>query len=48
MKKSKIKTDWWSEITVEERNAIDKGIVDIKAGRVKPLKDVRNLYEKWF
>jgi hypothetical protein len=41
------KSDWWNEITEEEKIAIDKGLADIKAGRVKPHKEARKLYEKW-
>jgi len=41
------KLDWWDEITNEEKTAIDKGLGDIKAGRVKPHREVRKLYEKW-
>ena len=41
------KLDWWDEITDEEKNAVDKGLADIKVGRVKPHKEVRKLYEKW-
>lgn len=41
------KTDWWTEITEEERAAIDKGLEDIKAGRVTPHKEAKKLYEKW-
>ena len=41
------KVDWWDEITNEEKAAIDKGLADIKAGRVKPHKEARKLYEKW-
>jgi hypothetical protein len=41
------KTDWWDEITDEERAAIDKGLEDIKAGRVKPHREAKKLYEKW-
>ena len=41
------KLDWWDEITREEKNAIDKGRADIKAGQVKPHKEARKLYEKW-
>lgn len=41
------KSDWWHEITEEEKSAIDKGLADIKAGRVKPHKEARKLYEKW-
>ncbi len=41
------KLDWWDEITNEEKTAIDKGLADIKAGRVTPHKEARKLYEKW-
>jgi hypothetical protein len=41
------KLDWWNEITNEEKAAIDKGLADIKAGRVKPHKEAKKLYEKW-
>ena len=41
------KLDWWEEITSEEKDAIDKGLGDIKAGRVKPHKEARKIYEKW-
>jgi hypothetical protein len=41
------KLDWWNEITEEEKSAIDKGLADIKAGRIKPHKEARKLYEKW-
>ena len=39
--------DWWDQTTDEEKTAIDKGLADIKAGRVKPHKEARKLYEKW-
>ena len=41
------KLDWWNEISTEEKNAIAKGLEDIKAGRVKPHKEAKKLYEKW-
>jgi predicted transcriptional regulator len=41
------KSDWWNEISQEEKMAIDKGLADIKAGRVKPHKEAKKLYEKW-
>ena len=41
------KLDWWDEITNEEKTAIDKGLSDIKACRVKPHKEARMIYEKW-
>lgn len=40
-------SDWWNEITREEKAAIEKGIEDSKAGRVKPHKEAKKLYEKW-
>ena len=41
------KLDWWDEISLEEKTAIDKGLADIKAGRVRPHKDAKKLYAKW-
>jgi hypothetical protein len=41
------KVDWWEHISEEERAAIEKGIEDVKAGRVKPHKEAKKLYEKW-
>ena len=41
------KLDWWDEITNEEKMAIDKGLADIKAGRVRPHREARKLYERW-
>ena len=39
--------DWWNEITEEEQMAIDKGLEDVKAGRIKPHKEVQKLYAKY-
>lgn len=47
LRKNPKKLDWWNEITDEEKTAIDKGLADIKAGRVKPHKEAKKLYEKW-
>lgn len=47
LKNSRSKTDWWNQISDEEKNAIDKGLEDIKAGRLKPHKEVKKIYEKW-
>lgn len=47
LKENPRKLDWWREITNEEKTAIDKGLADIKAGRVKPHKEAKKLYEKW-
>lgn len=47
LKDNKSKLDWWDQISEEEKNAIDKGLDDIKAGRVKPHREVKKIYEKW-
>lgn len=47
LRESPPKSDWWNEISEEEKSAIDKGIADIKAGRVKSHKEAKKLYEKW-
>jgi predicted transcriptional regulator len=39
--------DWWDQISDDEKNAIDKGLADSKAGRLKPHKEVKKLYAKW-
>lgn len=47
LRSSPPKKDWWDEIADEEKAAIDKGLEDIKAGRVKPHKEAKKLYAKW-
>lgn len=44
---STTKFDWWKEISEEELSAIEKGLEDIKAGKVRPHKEVKKLYKKW-
>lgn len=39
--------DWWNKISAEEKKAIIKGLKDIKAGKVRPHREVKKLYEKW-
>lgn len=46
LKKSKNK-DWWDEITQAEKESIERGLADIKAGRVTSHKEVKKLYAKW-
>jgi hypothetical protein len=47
LRKNPKKLDWWNEITDEEKAAIEKGLADIKAGRVKPHKEAKKIYAKW-
>jgi len=39
--------DWWSEISINERASIEKGIKDADAGNLKPHSEARKVYEKW-
>jgi len=41
------KSDWWNEITEEGKTEIEKGLEDVKAGRIVPQTDVKKRYEKW-
>jgi predicted transcriptional regulator len=47
LRENPTKSDWWNEITEEEKAAIDAGLADVKAGRVKSHKEAKKLYEKW-
>lgn len=47
LKEHQKQTDWWDEITEEEKASIEKGLEDIKAGRVIPHDKVKKEYEKW-
>jgi predicted transcriptional regulator len=48
MKRSdRTKSGWWNKTSKQERNSIDEGLADIKAGRVKSHEEVKKLYVKW-
>lgn len=47
LRKNTMKSDWWDEISEEARISIDKGLEDVKAGRVSSHKEAKKLYEKW-
>jgi len=47
LRESPKKLDWWNEITDEEKAAIERGLEDIKAGRVKLHREAKKLYVKW-
>ncbi len=47
LRRNSNKKDWWYEISEDEKASIEKGLADIRAGRVKPHKEARKLYEKW-
>jgi len=41
------KSDWWNEISEEEKESIEKGIEDANSGKVKSYSEVKKIYEKW-
>lgn len=47
LRQNSTQTDWWIEISNEEKSAIEKGLADVRAGRVKPNRAAKKLYEKW-
>jgi hypothetical protein len=40
-------SDWWSTITLEEKESINRGLNDLKHGKVFTHDQVRKKYEKW-
>lgn len=39
--------EWWNTISEKERQAIDKGLADIEAGKIIPHNEMRKRYEQW-
>jgi predicted transcriptional regulator len=39
--------DWWDEISMEEKESIKKGLIDIEEGRVHSHETARKIYEKY-
>lgn len=40
-------TDWWTELSDFEKKSIDRGIDDIKHGKLHKHSDVKKIYAKW-
>jgi hypothetical protein len=40
-------TDWWDQITSEEKESINRGLNDLQKGKVYPHDQIRKKYEKW-
>jgi hypothetical protein len=40
-------SDWWDEISSEEKESIERGLKDLEDGRVYPHDTVKKLYEKY-
>ena len=41
------KKDWWDEISEEQRQAIDKSLAEMKAGKLTLHNEVMKKYKKW-
>ena len=41
------KSDWWDQITPEEKNSINRGLNDLQQGKVHSHDQIRKKYEKW-
>ena len=41
------KTDWWDELSVSEKESIEKGLTDVKEQKLKPHAKAREIYGKW-
>jgi len=40
-------SDWWNEISEDEKESIASGIKDAHSGFLKPHSEARAKYEKW-
>ncbi len=45
--REKERSDWWNEISVEEKKSIEKGILDADNGKLTSHSKVKDIYEKW-
>jgi len=41
------KKDWWDEIGNEQQQAIDKALLEMKAGKLTPHGEVMKKYKRW-
>ncbi|WP_116786911.1 hypothetical protein [Flavobacterium psychrotrophum] len=39
--------DWWEDISLDERKAVEQGIAEADAGKLNPNSEARKLYAKW-
>ncbi len=45
--RSKHDSDWWKDISDDEKASIQKGIMDADNGKLTPHSEARKVYEKW-
>ena len=41
------KSDWWDQITQEEKESINRGLNDLQQGKLYSHDQIRKKYEKW-
>ncbi len=40
-------SDWWDELSINEKKSIKRGLHDIEKGRIHSHESVKKLYEKY-
>lgn len=40
-------SDWWNELSLSEKESIEKGLSDIENGRVYSYETAKKIYEKY-
>lgn len=45
--REKEKSDWWNEISMDQKKSIEKGILDAANGKLTSHSNVKDIYEKW-
>jgi predicted transcriptional regulator len=40
-------SDWWNEISLQEKESIERGLKDIEEGKVHSHETARKVYEKY-
>jgi thiamine pyrophosphate-dependent acetolactate synthase large subunit-like protein len=41
------KSDWWDELSMEEKQSIEKGIEEADDKKLKPHSEAKKIYGKW-
>ena len=41
------KSDWWNQISLEEKESINRGLNDLEQGKIYRHDQIRRKYEKW-
>ncbi|NTW69577.1 MAG: hypothetical protein HGB23_06950 [Chlorobiaceae bacterium] len=41
------RSDWWNDITQDEKDSIHRGLSDLQQGNLHAHSEIRGKYEKW-